>query len=174
MTLDPPANPLARFDASGLRAARHGVIVACAAELASVRKSRWPLIASLDMYFWAVRQHRRETGDRCRLYYSQPRRFPNFLALKFVVSTRDCSLGTFRRALEALDALAELKQCDAILCDAWNPRLTDRALRREGWEPHAAMRWHRNYIKRFYGDYRQERPTSRMALAELAHEEALA
>ena len=169
------ASPLARFDLDALHAARHGVVVARAAELETVRTSRWPVIASLDMYLWAARQHRRQSGDRCRLYYSQPRRFPNFLALKFVVSTRDCSLATFRRALEALDALAELKQCDAILCDAWNWRISDRALRREGWEPHAAMRWHRNYIKRFYGDYHRGRLSWRTALAEpVAHEEALA
>jgi hypothetical protein len=26
-------------------------------------------------------------------------------------------------------------------------------LARFGWEQHAASRWHRNYIKRFYGEY---------------------
>jgi hypothetical protein len=52
-----------------------------------------------------------------------------------------------------LDRIAELKRTDAILCDAANTRLSDRLLRRFGWEPHKPERWRRNFIKRFYGVY---------------------
>jgi hypothetical protein len=87
------------------------------------------------------------------LYYNQPRRMPNFLALRYVVSTTGTSYRTFRAALTALDRVAELKQIDAIVCDAGNVRLSERLMARLGWEPHKRQRWHRNYIRRFYGVY---------------------
>jgi hypothetical protein len=78
---------------------------------------------------------------------------PNFLALRYVVSTTGTSYRTFRAALTVLDRVAELKQIDAIVCDAGNVRLSDRLMARLGWEPHKRQRWHRNYIRRFYGVY---------------------
>jgi hypothetical protein len=99
------------------------------------------------------RYHRRGAADRCLLYYNQPRRMPKFLALKYVVSTPGTSYRTFRASLVALDAIAALKQIDAIVCDAANSRLSDRFMARQGWEPHKPQRWHRNYIRRFYGEY---------------------
>ena len=92
-------------------------------------------------------------SDRLRLYYNQPLRFPNFLALKFAVSGSETTWATAHRALEVLDEIARIKAVDAIVCDAANFRLSPRMLARHGWEPHAASRWHRNYIKRFYGVY---------------------
>jgi hypothetical protein len=78
---------------------------------------------------------------------------PNFLALKYIVSTTGTSYRTFRAALVVLDAIAALKRIDAIVCDASNFRLSDRLMARLGWEPHKPQRWHRNYIRRFYGTY---------------------
>jgi hypothetical protein len=78
---------------------------------------------------------------------------PNFLALKYIVSTDGTSNRTFRAALVALDAIAEIKGTDAIVCDAANMRISDRLLARLGWEPHKPQRWHRNFIRRFYGEY---------------------
>lgn len=91
--------------------------------------------------------------DRCRLYYNQPRSCANFLALRYVVSSHGASLASFYRTLESLDVVAQIKGCDAIVCDAVNFRLSDRFLRRRGWEPHCPSHWHRHYIKRFYGNY---------------------
>ncbi len=105
----------------------------------------WPL---------GSRYHARGEADRCLLYFNQPRRMPNFLALKYVVTTAGTSYRTFRAALAALDAIAELKRIDAIVCDAANMRLSDRLMARLGWEPHKPQRWHRNFIRRFYGEYR--------------------
>ena len=99
------------------------------------------------------RYHARGTADRCLLYYNQPWRMPNFLALKYIVSTSGTSYRTFRAALVVLDTVAVLKQVDAIVCDAANMRLSDRLMARLGWEPHKPQRWHRNYVRRFYGEY---------------------
>ena len=97
--------------------------------------------------------HRCRPGDRFWLYYNQPRRFPNFLALKYVVSTRQTQMGTLTRALQLLDEIARLKGADALLCDVGNWRISTKLLGRWGWEPHCPSRWHRHYIKRFYGEY---------------------
>lgn len=133
---------------------RYGIIESAAGEFVAVHLRPWPkLIAWPEIWPVGAAHHAMGRPDRCLLYYNQPRRFPNFLALRYIVSTAGASFATFRAALDALDRLAQLKGIDALLCDAANPRLTDRVMQRFGWEPHKPQRWHRNYIKRFYGKY---------------------
>jgi hypothetical protein len=137
-----------------IRARRWGVIETVGGQLRAVRLRPWPKLASLPEFLpLGPRHHVRGAADRCLLYYNQPLWMPNFLALKYIVSTRGTSYRTFRAALVVLDAIAELKQTDAIVCDAANVRLTDRFMARMGWEPHKPQRWHRNFIRRFYGNY---------------------
>jgi hypothetical protein len=147
-----------------IRDRRWGVIETVAGELRAVHLRLWPKLVSLPE-LWPVgpRYHARGAGDRCLLYYNQPRRMPNFLALKYVVSTAGTSYCTFRAALIVLDAIAELKRTDAIVCDAANCRLSDRLMVRLGWEPHKPQRWHRNYIRRFYGKYPDAAKTQAIA-----------
>ena len=102
--------------------------------------------------------HRCRRGDRIRIYYNQPRRFRNFLVLRYAVSARETSMATLCRALAALDEIARLKQSDAILCEASNWRISRECLARFGWAPHCPARWHRHYIKRFYGEYPDREP----------------
>ncbi|MEM9186639.1 MAG: hypothetical protein AAGB00_09115 [Planctomycetota bacterium] len=145
--------------ADALRSRRYGVIETRAGRLSSVQLRPWPTLFSLRE-LWPVgdRYHALGAPDRCRLYYNQPIGSSNFLALKYVVSTRGTSYRTFRAALAVLDQIAELKRTDAIVCDAANSRLSDRFMRRQGWEPHAPMPWRRNFIRRFYGRYPGVRP----------------
>ena len=133
---------------------RYGVIETSAGSLVAVHLRPWPkLIAWPEIWPAGPTYHALGEADRCLLYYNQPRRFSNFLALKYIVSTHGTSYATSRAALVALDKIAELKRTDALLCDVANVRLSDRLLRRFGWEPHAPQRWRRNFIKRFYGKY---------------------
>jgi hypothetical protein len=144
------------FDANSaqLCAGRYGVIEIVGGELRAIHLRSWPKLVSLsELWPLGPRYHCRGTADRCLLYYNQPRRMPNFLALRYVVSTAGTSYRTFRAALKVLDQIAELKRIDAIVCDAANIRLSDRLMERLGWEPHKPQRWHRNYIRRFYGVY---------------------
>lgn len=135
---------------------RYGVIETRGGRLRAVHLRRWPKIVTvLDAEWGGRRYHEKVEADRCLLYYNQPRRFPNFLALRYVVSGRGCAFATFCRALEVLDDVARVKRSDALLCDVWNERISDRLLARWGWESHKPQRWHRNYIKRFYGVYPQ-------------------
>jgi hypothetical protein len=143
-------------DVEALRRARYGVIETRGGCPWAVHLRPWPKIVSVLEADWLGRRHHESRpGDRCLLYYNQPRWCPNFLALVFIVSERDSTLATLRRSLEVLDEVARVKKIDAILCDAWNLRISERLFARWGWEPHKPQRWHRNYIKRFYGVYPQ-------------------
>ncbi len=137
-----------------IRRRRYGVIETAAGRLVAIHFRPWPkLLAWPEILPVGPEYHARGQADRCLLYYNQPRSCSNFLALKYVVTTAGTPYKTFIAALTVLDSVAELKRSDAILCDAFNRRLSDRLLKRYGWEPHKPQRWHRNYIKRFYGEY---------------------
>lgn len=142
-----------------LRRRRYGVIEVRQGRFHRVLLRPMPKIASAPG-IWLVGgwRHRHLHGDWVRLYYNQPRRFPNFLALKYVESARDASMATVTRALAVLDEIARLKGTDALLCDVANDRITPRLLGRYGWEPHCPTWFHRHYIKRFYGVYPSPRP----------------
>jgi hypothetical protein len=137
-----------------LRRRRYGVIETRDGQFHRILLRRWPKLVSWPE-IWPVpwRYHARGEGDRCLLYYNQPWRFPSFLTLKYIASTKRTSYHTFREALRVLDAIAAVKRSDAILCDVANLRISDRLLARLGWEPHKPQRWHRNFIKRLYGNY---------------------
>jgi len=142
-----------RNDVELLRRRRFGVINIRNGELESIRLRPWPKLVSIIGVAWGQWHHVHVPGDRLRLYYNQPFRYSNFLALKFAISSRHTTLATVHRALEVLDEIAQIKRSDALLCYAANFRLSSAMLARYGWEQHAASRWHRNYIKRFYGEY---------------------
>ena len=153
-------------DAALLRTRHYGMIEVVDGQLQRIVLRPWPKLVSLPEVWWlGANHHAHQTGDRCRLYYNQPRRHGNFLALVYVVSDRDCTFASFRRAVELLDEVARAKQSDAILCDVWNLRISDRLLARWGYEPHKPQRWHRNYIKRFYGQYPPKRTAETLAQA---------
>ncbi|HEX7450615.1 MAG TPA: hypothetical protein VF306_23845 [Pirellulales bacterium] len=136
-----------------VRRSQYGVVETQQGRFARLTLRPWPKLALPWDLWWGDYFHRAVEGDRCWLFYNQPRALPSFLALKFVVSSRAATLATFRGALEVLDYIARLKQTDAIVCDAVNWRISDRLMARWGWQPHKPQRWHRNYIKRFYGTF---------------------
>jgi hypothetical protein len=141
-------------DHEKLRRGRYGIIETAAGQLVAVHFRPLPKLLSWPEV-WPVGDgyHAGGESDRCYLYFNQPWRFPNFIALKYIVSTHGAGYASFRAALAALDRLAELKAIDALLCDAANTRISDRLLERFGWAPHKPQHWRRNYIKRFYGVY---------------------
>jgi len=138
-----------------IRARRYGVIETADGRLRAVHLRPWPkLVAWPEIWpLLGPRYHAAGEPDRCLLYYNQPWRMPSFLALKYIVSTTGTSYATSRAALGVLDQIAEVKRIDAIVCDAANVRLTERLMARFGWQPHKPQRWHRNFIRRFYGSY---------------------
>jgi hypothetical protein len=142
-------------DAAGLlRRRRYGVIEVAEGRFRRVLLRPFPkVISAPEIILLGGRHHRRRPGDRCLLYYNQPRRFPQFLVLKYVISARQTTMQTLTRGLAVLDEIARLKGSDAVLCDVGNWRVSTRMMARQGWQPHCPSRWHRHYIKRFYGQY---------------------
>ncbi len=140
--------------AETLKRRAYGVIEMVDGHFSQVRFRPYPkIISAPEIVLFGQRYHRYARGDRLWLYYNQPRRFPNFLVLKYVVSARASSFGSLTRALDVLDYIARLKTSDAVLCDVGNWRISTKLLARWGWVPHSPLRWHRHYIKRFYGAY---------------------
>src|SRR5947208_2749308 len=85
---------------------RYGCITASDGQVTRVRPRPFPKgIWVPEAVLAGLGFHRRGRGDRCWLYYNQPRRFPQFLTLQFVVSTRGCRPGTIRRALATLEEI---------------------------------------------------------------------
>lgn len=137
-----------------LRRRAYGVIEAADGRFRRVVLRPFPKRASLAGALLLGRwRHRWQSGDRFLVYYNQPRRARDFLAITYVESSKGTSCRTVRMALEALDEIARLKRTDAMVCDVSNGRISGRVLARLGWEPHCPSRWHRHYIKRFYGNY---------------------
>ena len=140
--------------AETLRRRRYGIIEMRDGRYEGIRLRPYPKIVSAPgILLLGNTFHRYFSGDRFWLYYNQPWRFPNFLVLKYVVSGRETSFASLARALDVLDEIARLKRSDALLCDVGNWRIGTKLLGRWGWVPHCPSRWHRHYIKRFYGDY---------------------
>jgi len=137
-----------------IAARRYGVIQTQAGRFECLTLRPFPKWSSLvDVRVFGRRRHESMPGDHCWLYYNQPWGHESFLALSLVVSSSRGTFATVTRALKALDEIARIKRSDALLCDACNLRISDRVLRRWGWEPHKPGSSRRNFIKRFYGNY---------------------
>jgi len=146
-------------EADILRRRPYGVIEARAGRFERVRLRPWPKLPSLGgALVLGKLRHLWVADDRCRLFYDQPRRHPNYLAVKYIASGKGTSYQTFRCALEVLDEIARIKRTDALLCELATWRITREMMLRWGWEPHPVSRWRRHYIRRFYGQY-PPRPT---------------
>ncbi|MFI4874432.1 MAG: hypothetical protein ACIALR_03810 [Blastopirellula sp. JB062] len=140
--------------AEAVRARRYGVIEVRESKLAAIHFRPWPkLISKLEIATVGRYVHRSRVGDCCRLYYNAPWTAPGFLSLVYVISGAQTTWRTFRRSLDILDQIAELRQAAAIVTDVTNPQISARNLRRNGWRPHCEHLPGRHYIKRFYGEY---------------------
>lgn len=140
--------------AETLRRRRYGVIEVVDGRFRRIVLRPFPkIVTAPGILLIGEWYHQHRQGNFLRLYYNQPRRFPKFLVLKYVESSRDTSMGTLTRALAVLDEIARLKGSDALLCDVANARITTKLIGRWGWTPHCPSRFHRHYIKRFYGSY---------------------
>ncbi len=139
--------------AEALQRHRYGVIEVTDGRLVRIVLRPLPKIVSWPGVILGGVCHGLRSGDSARLYYNRPWRFPNFLVLKYAESARGASMASLTCGLAVLDEIARLNRSDALLCDAANRRITARCLARYGWQPHCPSWFHRNFIKRFYGEY---------------------
>lgn len=131
-----------------IRGARAGRIVAESGRVVEVRRRWMPYRASLPEVFFE-RTFRPQPPGRCVLDYHLPRRCPGYITLDYVRSGRDTSFASFRAAIFALDRVADLHAAEAIVCHVTTPSLSDRLLRRWGWQQHCLQWKGRHWIKRF-------------------------
>lgn len=131
-----------------------GVIMVESGELRAIRRRWWPrLVSGIEATWWAARRLKAAGRDECRLFWSAPRSAPGYLTLKYVWSGAGTRFGTFRTAVAALDQIAWLRRSEAIVCEVFNPRISNRLLVRWGWEQHLLLSGRRHWIKRFYGEW---------------------
>lgn len=135
-----------------VRKRRQGRIVVEQGRLLCIHGRWWPHCGSLMEVLWDTKRRGLEQ-DRCELYYQHPWASPNYLTLSYVRSGALTSLSSFYAATVVLDAIAQIKQTDAIVCHVTNDRISDRLLQRWGWQQHCLDWSGRHYIKRFYGRY---------------------
>lgn len=137
-----------------IREKANGIIEINRGQFSSIRFRPWPKLVSIVEAHWADSWgKKRITHDQCLFYYSQPRNQSNFLTLKYVQSTLNTSAMTCIVGLSVLDHVAAIKGSDAIVCEITNRRISDRYMRRYGWERHLETSKRRHWIKRFYGNH---------------------
>lgn len=141
-------------DQETVRRRAYGVIETAAGQLVRIGFRPWPKTVSIfEIMSFGLRSHYHKNDDRCRLYFNQPLFHRSFLALPYIHTTAGTSYATFRKAINTLDQIAYIKRSNAIVCEVTYDRISDRALKRWGWESHLPNSKRRHYIKRFYGDY---------------------
>ena len=164
------------FDAGRerIRTRRYGVIETVGGRLAAIHLRPWPkLVALPEIVPLDPRYH--AAGDG--------RPLPAVLQ----PAVADAELSGARSTSSRPPAPATPRFAPPSRCSTRSPRSsgptpssatpatcgsTDRVMRRFGWEPHKPQRWHRNYIRRFYGSYpgschRAELSTAKPMLADV-------
>jgi hypothetical protein len=130
---------------------RNGRIVMKDGCLVAIRRRFWPTPASIARV-WLQTRFNRGTRDECTLEYRSARP-GGFIVLDYIHSGPQTQLATFRGACQILDEIARLRGAVAILAHVSTDAISDRLLRRWGWEPHANHMAGRHWIKRFYDGY---------------------
>ena len=140
---------------------RYGVIQTSHGRFEKITFRPWPkLISGIEATWWDATRGGRALQDECRLYFASPISAPGFLAISYIRSTVRTTFATARMANRLLDHIARLRNSDAIVCEAFNRRISDRLMKRWGWEQHLLAAKRRHWIKRFYGDYSSVAPLS--------------
>lgn len=164
-----PAETFLNVRCDQLRRRRYGLIRVNRDGEASLYFRWWPKRVSI----WESRTlgawfHAGPHRDACRLYFAQPWGSESYLALTYIVTSHRTSLAWLRLAVALLDQVAVIKRSDAILCHVTNHRISDRLLRRWGWQPQSGASPSRLWIKRFYGDYSKALPVNFSGLSATA------
>jgi len=129
-----------------------GRIVTERGQLQAVYGRWWPHSGNMLQVYWD-QLFRGLARDRCELFYHAPLSAPQFLTVDFVHSGPATSWGTLYAASLILDEIAKIRGASAIVGHVTNRRISDRLLRRWGWEAHCLNWKGRHFIKRFYGTY---------------------
>jgi len=145
-------------EAGKIRNRPYGMIDVADEQLVAIQLRPWPKLVSGIETKWADGWgKKRSRKNQSQVYYSQPIAHRNYLTLSYAVTTLQTSWTTLSLSLALLDYVACLKGSDAILTEVSNSRISDRLMRRLGYEPHLMESKKRHWIKRFYGEYADNR-----------------
>ncbi len=136
---------------AAIRRWRRGRITMRGGRLVSLAPRRWTLPTSIARVWWQQR-FRPGDVDQCLLDYRSSR-LGGFIVLDFVQSGPATQLDTFCGACQLLDEVARIREAVAIVAHVSTTAISDRLLRRWGWQPHAHGLGGRHWIKRFYDGY---------------------
>jgi len=131
---------------------RSGRIIVDAGQLVSITRLWLPAQVSVARVWWDS-YFSPGQADRCVLDFHQPWGSPGFLTLDYVRSGPQTSFASFRRAVMTLDEVARIRGSLAIVAHISTRSISDRLLKRWGWEQHCLHWKGRHWIKRFYGGY---------------------
>jgi len=106
---------------------------------------------------WLQAKFGRREDDCCWLDYHQPFGMPSFLTLDYIRTGTLASYKTFIGACHVLDEIARIRATSAIVAHVTNRNISDRLLRRHGWERHMEAWKGRHWIRRFYQGYPDSR-----------------
>ena len=141
-------------DIDKIRKRPYGMIEVVNEKLVAVHLRPWPKLISGVEAKWADGWARKRAHkNQCQVYYSQPFAHRNFLSLSYAVTTLQTSWTTLALSLAVLDYVAYAKSSDAIVTEVSNQRVSNRLMRRLGYERHYEESKKRHWIKRFYGEY---------------------
>jgi hypothetical protein len=101
---------------------------------------------------WLENRFRSLGPNCCVLHYHSPL-LSRYLSLDFVLAGPGTELATIRGACAMLDEVARLRGAVAIFAHLSTTQISDRLLRRLGWQQHRFGASGRHWIKRFYDGY---------------------
>ena len=104
--------------------------------------------------WWQIKYGRTD-DDLVWLDYHQPLGIPRFLTLDYVRSGTQAGYRSFLAAINLLNEIARIRSAQAIVAHVSNGKISDRFLRRQGWQQHMNDWNGRHWIRRFYDGYPQ-------------------
>jgi hypothetical protein len=110
--------------------------------------------ASMAQVWWQIKYGRTD-DDLVWLDYHQPLGIPRFLTLDYVRSGTQAGYRSFLAAINLLNEIARIRSAQAIVAHVSNGKISDRFLRRQGWQQHMNDWNGRHWIRRFYDGYPQ-------------------
>lgn len=147
-----------KADAEKIRNRSYGMIEVVDERFVAIHLRPWPKMISGIEAKWADGWGKqRSTTNKGQVFYSQPMAHTNYLTISYIVSTLQTSMTTLTLAMAVLDYVAYLKHSDAVLAEVSNTRISDRVLKRMGFEKHLFESKKRHWIKRYYGKFPENR-----------------
>lgn len=139
-------------DIPRLKRWRCGRIVMRGGQLIEVQRRLSCGSVSVAQVWWQA-SYGRNDDDVCWLDYHQPFGMPGFLTLDYVRAGTKAGYKSLVGACHVLDEIARLRGTTAIVAHVTNGNISDRFLRRLGWQRHVEHWRGRHWIRRFYQGY---------------------